>query len=100
MPFVSDIRCFFPHGKCHIPDKLHVSICQTKIDCSILSTLVRAKKENNMGITEGRKEEASGINRNILEMAFLCTKVQFVSQNVFFSYHKPTNGDARKYLIP
>jgi hypothetical protein len=59
MPFVSDIRCFFPHGKRHIPDTLHVSICQTKIDCSILRTLVQAKKKNNMGITEGRKGETS-----------------------------------------
>jgi hypothetical protein len=59
MPFVSDIRCFFPHGKRHIPDTLHVSIRQTKIDCSILRTLVQAKKENNMGIAEGRKGETS-----------------------------------------
>jgi hypothetical protein len=46
-----------------------------------LRTLVQAKKKNNMGITEGRKGETSWINRSTLEMAFLCTKVQFVSQN-------------------
>jgi len=71
MPFVSDIRCFFPHGKRHIPDTLHVSICQTKIDCNILRNLVQAKKENNMGITEVKTEETSGINWNTLEMTFI-----------------------------
>ena len=45
MPFISDIRCFFSHGKCHISDTLHVSIYLTKIDCSILRALVQAKKE-------------------------------------------------------
>jgi len=82
MPFVSDIRCFFPHCKRHIPDTLHVPICQTKIDCNILWTLVQAKKENNMGITEGRTEEASGINRNTLEMTFIYTYVYVVTQNL------------------
>jgi hypothetical protein len=82
MPFVRDIRYFFPHGKRHIPDALHVSTCQTKIGCSILRNLVQAQKENNMGITEGRTEEASGTNRNTLEVTFTHTYVYFVTRNL------------------